>query len=214
MIFLSMLGGRGRQLITDTFTSSGTWVAPQTTSVVDVLVGRGQNGTSDVTLLGQAPAAQVTYLASGTGTSPGSNTWGDLQGVANGLREIYNAGGDQSAYAANYVQYANGTTLTELGPYGFSNIVAGSAYLAYSGEWRSSGPIGPLSSSALAFVRFNYILQGASGDSSSAFGFTFSGGAVATAATAVTHTSISVTPGNIYSIIVPSGGSVQITYYR
>ena len=49
------------------------------------------------------------------------------------------------------------------------------------------------------------------GASTTAFGYTFLGG-TGGAATPVTYNNVAVTPGGSYSIVVPSGGSVSITY--
>lgn len=49
------------------------------------------------------------------------------------------------------------------------------------------------------------------GASSTAFGKTFPGG-TGGAATTTTFTNIAITPGASYSIVVPSGGSITITY--
>lgn len=60
---------------------------------------------------------------------------------------------------------------------------------------------------------YNDSLPGSTGANSSAFGYTFPGGVGGPAST-LTYGNITVTPGASYSIIVPAGGSVTITYYK
>jgi hypothetical protein len=202
----------GRRLVTETLTSSQTWVAPLSTSRIETLIGKGQDGTSSSIEPGTALAVVVRYNTSGTGTAPASNTWSNLQGAANGIRDQFNAGGNFSAYWAAYDKYADGTeSLVAVGPTAYSAVIAGSATLSYTGDWRSSGAV---TSSGNAYVLYQYSVTGAPGSNSTGFGFTFFGGSTGTAATPITQTNVTVTPGASYPLVIPSGGSIQITYYR
>lgn len=51
------------------------------------------------------------------------------------------------------------------------------------------------------------------GASATGFGFTFAGG-TGGAATTDTHNNVTVTPGASYTIVVPSGATIQITFYQ
>lgn len=51
------------------------------------------------------------------------------------------------------------------------------------------------------------------GAATTAFGKSFPGG-VGGQATPVTYNNVAVTPGNPYSLVIPGGGSITITYYR
>ena len=202
----------GRTLVTQTLTSSQTWVAPLSTSKIETLIGKGQDGTSSGVESATAFAVIVRYNTSGTGTAPASNTWTNLQGAANGIRDQFNAGGSVSAYWATYDKYADGTeNLIAVGPTSYSSVIAGSATLSYTGDWRSTGAV---TSSGNAYVQYQYSVTGVPGASTTGFGFVFAGGSTGTAATPITQTNVAVTPGASYSLVIPSGGSIQITYYR
>lgn len=54
---------------------------------------------------------------------------------------------------------------------------------------------------------------GTTGADATGFGFTFPGG-VQTAATTFTYNNVSVTSGSSYPVVVPSGATIQITFYQ
>jgi len=70
-------------------------------------------------------------------------------------------------------------------------------------------------------LNFQYVAFGSAGANTTAFGYTFSGGALTGTypnqngfpATVTTYTSVSVTPGTTYNFVVPSGGYVEFAYY-
>jgi hypothetical protein len=51
-----------------------------------------------------------------------------------------------------------------------------------------------------------------SGSNTTGLGYTFNGGASNSAASSVTYNNVAVTPGATYSLSIPSGGSIQMTY--
>lgn len=56
-------------------------------------------------------------------------------------------------------------------------------------------------------------VEATTGASTTGFGKTFPGG-TGGAATPVTYNSVAVTPGASYPLVIPSGGSITITYYE
>lgn len=206
----SVIVGHKRVAFTSTMTANGNFVVPTDVSSVS-LSGKGVDGTSDQNYPTSALSVSVNWNTSGSGAGPTASDWSNAQGVADGNLSAMNAGGSVTIRQITIFEYANGTeTLT--GSYTtYTNVVAGSASNAYSGDWQSSGAI---TSSGECDLNFQQFVPGQTGASASGFGKTFPGGSVGTAAPTTIFNSVPVTPGATYSLTIPAGASITITYYR
>lgn len=213
-------------LTTVTFTSSGTWTAPVGVTTLVAVIGQGQGGTGDYQ--GGITIAQVSVVnsASGSGANSLPITAAAGYNTAKICANVYTAGGYQLAYHAverQFTFYASNTfSFSDTLPYGTGATLF--PYYLVAGTWTYGGS--PMSGNLTYPGSFSYaasgdvIYPGYGGDSASAFGYTFPGGGVSgsypnatgDAAAPVTYTNVAVTPGNSYSISVPSGGSVIIQY--
>ena len=203
----------GAKLVTETFTTSTTWTAPLTTAVIGTLTGEGADGTPATVQSAAMVSCNVTYYTSGSGT-PGSGPvqWTQAQSGADTVRNTLNAGGAAVTFNTYQIDaYPDGTNyLTEYAQY-VEDVVAGSAYDTYSGGWQSSGPI---AASGWSTVHYDYVQPAFDGANTTGFGKTFAGGVSGGAATPVTYNNVAVTPGAAYTLVIPAGGSITITYYK
>lgn len=211
-------------VVSETFTSSTTWVAPATVTNLLAVIGKGQDGASDYQ--GTITVAYVTVVnsASGSGANSLPITAAGAYNTARICANLYNAGGYQSApNAANrqFTFYANNTfAWTDTNPWGFGDF----PYYLVAGTWSYSGS--PLSGSLTYPGSFSYsasggvIYPGSAGATTSGFGFGFPGGglsgtypnATGDAATPASYTNVAVTPGASYSLSIPAGGYITIQY--
>lgn len=209
LLLLAMFG-RVPQLQTVTFNSNTTWVCPAGVSLLSSLAGHGQNGTNDSVGTSSAFVMIVTYHASGSGSDPFAQDWDGLGGPVDTARDTIDEGGPFTVDTGNVHAYANGTSSLTVGSASGTSI-AGTAVRVNGGSWHDSGPI---TNSALSWVSYSANVPGVAGSNAAGFGKTFAGGAANTAASTTTHTNEPVTPGNSYPIVVPSGATIQITYYQ
>lgn len=216
-------------LKTVTFTSNGTWVAPATVSNVTTISGNGSNGVSDyVTTIiscifgafrGNPSPANAPY-------AQWSDNYGDY---TNGLSTLsgltYPTWGPALLPRESFTlvnssdQWRNTYSTTDLSSYyltGYSTNASGppptSGNILYSSLPSSGG------------LFWSYSIQGYvagnAGTAATGLGKTFPGGSytgsypngVGGTAPTTTFTNVAVTPGASYSIVVPSGGSLTITY--
>lgn len=206
---LAMISGK-RRVITETFTSSQTWVCPLGVSNLLTLDGEGQDGTPPTTPSTTDFLINVNYSASGTG-SGGSATWANFDPVLDGWVATLFASGSLSYDRSVVTAYADGTVDVTSGPQSLAGAVPGTAYKITTGAWASSGAI---TASGDGIVGYNYYLAAANGANTTGFGYTFSGGAPSSAAVPVQYLNVAVTSGASYALVVPTGGSIVITYYR
>lgn len=212
-------------LTTVTFTSSGTWTAPVGVTTLVAVIGQGQGGTGDYQGSATFSQTTITNSASGSGANSLPISGAAAGNLATASTAVFNAGG----YVLNTTIQTRAFTFFPTNTYNSSNSYPSgtSGYYPYyfvAGTWTAQG--GPYSgnvsygSSGYYYSTGDIIYPGYGGDSASAFGYTFPGGGVSgsypnatgDAATPVTYTNVAVTPGNSYSISVPSGGSVTIQY--
>jgi hypothetical protein len=214
-------------LTTVTFTSSTTWTAPAYLSNIVILAGKGSAGTSDST----APATlRNSYVfnsfnvpvsrASPTPTRDWSEFYNhsvDLANTINGSGGVVyfeswdfaRVGVDTRSYYYDY--YVGDVYATGYAVGGTASINNG--YPATSGAvyYVSSGWYGETS------VSFTQYFYGGAGTDATGVGKTFSGGAYSGGtgypATTTTFTNVAVTPGASYSLSIPSGGQISISYY-
>lgn len=206
---LAMISGK-RRVVTETFTSSQTWVCPLGVSLLNTLVGEGQDGAPPTTPNASDTLINVNYSASGTG-SDGSATWANFDGALDTYVSTLDSTGSLSYTRAVVTAYPDGTVdLNDLAA-NLSNVVPGSVIKVTSGAWSSSGAI---TASGAGGVNYNFYLDASAGANTTGFGYTFAGGAPDTPASPVTYNNVAVTSGASYSLVVPTGGSITITYYR
>ncbi|RSZ60041.1 hypothetical protein HF313_15110 [Massilia atriviolacea] len=205
-----------RRLVQVSFYADGTWVAPMTTTSVDML-GRGQDGSPGGTTATSVVVAVVTWLIGTGGPNPGVATWDNAQAAASAAASAINAGaGSWTEYQV--AQYSGGTyilnTTVRSGP-----SLAGSASVSYQAGWQPSGPItgGAMPGSPqqwTATVNYSYTASGATvGANATGLGKTFLGG-VGDYATPVAYPGVAVTPGASYPIVAPLGSIITLTYFE
>lgn len=206
---LAMISGK-RRVVTEVITSSQTWVCPLGVSLLNTLVGKGADGTPITTPNTSEALINVNYSPTGTG-SGGSATWANFDGIVNGWVSTLNSSGSLSYQRAVVTAYADGTVDLVDAAQSISGAVPGTATKITTGAWASSGAI---TASGDALVNYSYYVAAAAGANTTGFGYTFAGGAPDTPATPVTYNNVAVVSGASYSLVVPTGGSITITYYR
>ena len=212
-------------LITQTFTSNTTWVAPAATSVVSLMSGAGAPAIADAYYPSYPIVVAGGVPQGGTGlANPPFGQWATLYSVITAGAAIVAANSGVNNLAFNtLVFYYLGTDDTY-------NIFSSSGTYWVSGNSYTIGPFvgSPLTSgnvtysqgtNAWALSAAVYGL-GQDGSATTGLGKTFPGGTLtgtepyrtAVPAVTTTFTNVVVIPGASYSIVVPSGGSLTITY--
>jgi hypothetical protein len=227
----------GLALTTVTFTSSTTWVAPSYVSNLVQMVGRGTNASSDdysgdtaITTIYRAIReifsggsstthdwseiynnlqAWIAFLNTGT---PGTRSAGAIDGFYFGSYSInsdntynYFSNPPSPGYASQfYFQIGTGIDISDF-------PVPSSGTITYANT--------PTSGSNSVKIGYNPVYLGSNGAASTGVGKTFPGGTydfptgTGGAAPTTTFTNVTVTPSSSYSIVVPSGGQIAISYY-
>jgi hypothetical protein len=216
-------------LITQTFTSNSTWVAPAGVGLIQSASGNGGTATSFLNIV----AGINNYFARrDTGTRPNApfGQWADLYAeVLNNFALITSNSGTNllpltttTYFVDSSDNWASGTfpdTYWVTGSSGSINAINGpstSGNMTYAGLV-GAGDIGR----GWRFNGVNVVLPGQAGSATTAFGNTYPGGTLtgtvpfttAVAPVTTTFTNVSVTPLVSYSIVVPTGGSLTITYF-
>ena len=224
-MFSATKGAGVRKLVTQTFTSNTSFVAPGFLTQLETAVGYGSVAVADTATSGVVANHYVTNAVSQP--TPPFLLW-----------QTIDAGADASAasIAAN-----SGTNLINMNSkyyfvdassnYSFFTIsdatwIVGSSFTKnILGSHPTTGNV--LFSQISAGGNFgwtvsaNYIALGSAGTATTGFGRTFPGGTLtgttpfrtAVAPSTTTFTNVAITPGTTYNIVVPSGGSLTITYY-
>lgn len=185
-LMLLAMFGRKLELQTVTFNANATWLAPSGVNVLASLAGRGVNGVAST------PGTPDT-------TTPGAKTvhYETILTRKDGTSDYVDGG---YGTWSGTTQPANTHTTTYIGDsstvYNYQD-----KYVTYTQDPDTVTPGTPGT-------------PGSYGADASGFGKTFSGGtpSVPTAAT-TTYTNAAVTSGTNYPVVVPSGATVQITYY-
>lgn len=208
-----------RRLVEAAFYANGTWIAPATTTQIEYVVGRGQDGTPGGVTAASVVVAIVNWLVGGSGPFSGVVDWSSPQGAANTALAAINAGGSVAWTEYQVGQYDNGTYILGSYPGTYGSVQPGTASLSYTAGWQSSGPItggvNPGSQQGwYATVNFTYVASSSTtGADATAFGCTFPGGIAGPATPAVFFT-IPVTPGASYSIVAPPGAVIAFNYFE
>ena len=222
-------------LTTVTFTANGTWTVPSGVGEVAVLTGAGSPGVSDFTNTQNRNICAVLQWPPGI-TTPVTYTWQNLIDYCQGFANTMNStSGVQSITVPSGTNAQNGVRInsSNLGDqaqttaFGWNLVYVGgggSAVLSFA-DFPPSGVSAssvityadtPPSGSYinLSFLAYNY---GYAGNPSSALSYSFPGGVysggIGYPAVPDTYNNIPVTPGTSYSITVPAGGSVSISYF-
>jgi hypothetical protein len=211
--------GGGGTLQTVTFTSNSTWTAPTGVSLVTTASGYGAAGDPASSGWYSGNGGYFAYSLESTASagSPSSTpSYADVTGYANAsLSSVNSSSADRTItfYPVRYLYNpnTNGTTISYENP--VSKRVRGLGS-ASSGPWdNTSGTLVKGIGNGWYFsIEQYYETSATTGASSTAIGLTFPGGTGGAAST-TTYTNTAVTPGNSYSIVVPSGGSVTLQYY-
>lgn len=206
-----------------TFTSSTSWTAPSSVRLLQTLVGEGTDGT---------PGDWGAYFDTLHGvarTSVGSSSdtldWGPLYASSQAAIDALNSGGasprtipNDIPYVFHFIntsdEYIPGADYT--GIYN-GRLVRGVAALGVAGS--------PLTSGQVLYSELDdgysgwYVAgsmeiyeNGTNGLASTGFGYVFPGGNQGPAVP-VTYNNVAVTPNTVYSLVVPSGGSITISYF-
>lgn len=224
-MFSATKGAGVRRLVTQTFTANASFVTPGFLTQLESAAGYGSAAVADTATSGVVANHYATNAVSQP--TPPFLLW-----------ETIDAGADASAasIAAN-----SGTNLINMNSksyfvdssdsYSFSTspddtwIVGNSFTKNILGSHPNTGNVLFSQISAGGFfgwtVSANYIDLGSAGTATTGFGRTFPGGTLTgtepyrttVAPSTTTFTNVAITPGATYSIVVPSGGSLTISYY-
>lgn len=188
---MMLAGTGGRELVVTVHTANGTWVAPDTTNLLESLVGEGSDGAPPPVLTASLTVAGGLYHATGGGSTVGTASWSTLQTHAN--LQLSNAMAGSVAIYQDFIdQYAGTYTETILGPTTTTGNIAGSAALTYTAGWKSRGSI-VTPDEGHASLSWDYYGSPSNGSASTGFGYTFAGG-IGAPATPVTHNHLSCRP--------------------
>lgn len=225
----------GLLLTTETFTSNVTWTAPSYVSSLAVFTGRGSNATSDD--YSSDTSYVNTYNTYKSVNGGGIVTTHDWSAIYNNLQSwisYMNSGSGRGGPVSrgpmasfeiyntnNYGSYAGPVAPPATPGFAEQYFQYGTAADASSFSVPSSGTItyANTTQNGAVSVRFNPVYLGGDGTASTGIGKTFPGGTynfstgIGGAAPTTTFTNVAVTPSSSYSIVVPSGGSVSLSYY-
>jgi hypothetical protein len=215
----------GGKLITETFTSNRTWVAPATTGYIVSASGNGGAATADT-----PTRTAVATFSAGRAAGPFGNApfaqWSTLYNAAVSFANSVAAGSGTRLVSVPGTIYSIATNDTWdnnsfTDPYwinGTYSLVEG---------FNSPPTSGNITHASLTVTRsWNVVVDtftlGNNGAATTAFSRSFPGGTLTGSAptrtpvppSTTTFTHIPVTPGVSYAIVVPSGGSLTITYIR
>lgn len=225
-MFSATKGAGVRKLVTQTFTSNTSWTAPGFLTQLASAAGYGSVAVADIPTSGTVAEHRV-FAAGVPQTTPPYLLW-----------QTIDTGADASAasIAAN-----SGTNLINLNSkfyfvdsqdnYGFftspdATWIIGNGYTkTLMGSHPTTGNVLYSQLTAGGYIGWivsaNYIELGSDGTATTGFGKTFPGGTLTgsepyrttVAPPTTTFTNVAITPGTTYSIVVPSGGSLVISYY-
>lgn len=225
-------------LTTVTFTSSTTWTAPAYLTNILTMTGYGTNASSDSyppeTALTTIYRAQREIFSGGSSTTHDwSEIYNNLQAwisfINTGTPGVRSAGSIDGfiskAYSINSDNTYNFFQTPQSPGYGSSNtyFVVGTGSNQSLFSVPSSGTITyantPTSGSNNVRIGFSPVYLGGNGSAATGVGKTFPGGTydfatgIGGSAPTTNFSNVAVTPGTNYSIVVPSGASISISYY-
>lgn len=227
-MFAATKGVGQRRLVTQTFTSTTTWVAPGVTTNLETVSGYGGLAISDQPTSGEVGYAQALGPTAGPQPTPPYALWQTLDAAANNIVSIIAGNVGTNYISLPSPQYfVDSSDRYDVITYPqFKWVVGNTATKVQRGSHPSTGNV--LASQLASggdfgwYVNANYIAPGVPGLPATAFTKSFPGGTLAgtepyrTAVPAVTttYTNVAVTPGVSYTIGLPAAGSsITISYY-
>lgn len=207
-------------VVSQTFTTNTTWTAPAGVSLLSSVTGKGAAGAAAYTDANTSRSFQVMKVTGSASTSGGGGqsgilSWSDLWSQAQSFQSEINAGGTGSDTSAIYVQYTDSRYIQNTGTnLSWSSAIAGSASLSAI-SFPQSGNVtsGASASATVSFQQAGAYHSATTGASATGFGKTFPGG-YSGPASVTTFSNVAVTPLTQYSIVVPTSGSITITYLK
>lgn len=207
---LALITGNQRVLKTATFTANTVWNAPVSTTELVSASGKGSNGTASSWTVGTVPLALALKQSTNNG------------GYVASRGEVTNHGlGQEGAFAGSTaertVSYVYRSFL--VGPDGLTQTIDSTLSQRVRGGYTTSigTSTGALTydNTSTAFFRVSIEKEsgGTNGTAATAFGKSFPGG-IAGPAVTTTFANLPIVGGSAYSIIVPVGGTITITYYE
>jgi hypothetical protein len=231
-MFSATKGAGVRKLVTETFTSTTLWTPPSFLNRVETVSGYGAPATADTPTSGEVGYGYAAGPSADPQPNPPYALWETLDAAADNIVSII-AGN----VGTNFISLPSPQYFVDSSD-GYSVITyPNSQWIIGSGSskvQRGSHPsTGNILASQLAsggnfgwFVSASYIALGNAGNFTltnigGAPGLGFPGGTLAgtepyrTAVPAVTttYTNVAIIPGSTFSIVVPAGGSLTVTYF-
>ena len=218
------LGFTGGSVLTVYSFPSGTttFTVPSGVTSLESVVGRGQNGTAAYWSSNDyACVAWVNTYPTVNFNGTQSQTWSALYTKIVNFRSQINASGSGQRtisiprYTFNMGNDAAASNLGFTNEYSTTYTVRNTANFAYYNNPPSSGQIlysqfSTYQSRGYYMIGLEFLTPATNGSDTTGFGLTFAGG-VGGAATTQTYNSVSVTPGQTYTIV--NSGSLTISYY-
>ena len=223
-MFSATKGSGTRRLVVETFTTNTSWTAPSSVRLLQTLVGEGTDGTPGDWTGFYDPLHYIQQTP--VGSSSDTLDWGSLYSSSEAAIDALNSGGaftrtipNDIPYVFHFVnssdEYIPGADYT--GIYN-GRLVRGVAALGVAGSPLTSGQVLYSELSAGGFTGW-YVAgsmeiyeNGTNGLASTGFGYVFPGGDEGPAVP-VTYNNVAVTPNTVYPLVVPSGGSITISYF-
>jgi len=212
-------------VVSQTFTSSTTWVAPAGVTNLTAVIGKGQDGASDGAANYALSFATINNSASGSGANSLPITWSAVANTTQTTVNRFNTLSYNPTFTAvdrDFTFYANNT---------FTWVDGGGIFPYYvvPGTWilvPLGGAPNPPSGNATYgstggyYAGGLYIAPGGPGANTTGFGFTFPGGGVSGSypnqvgegATPASYSNVAVTPGASYGLSIPDNGYITIQY--
>ena len=212
-------------LITQTFTSNTTWVAPAVTSVVSSMSGVGAPATADAYYPSYPLVVAGGVVQGGTGlANPPFGQWATLYAVitAGAATIAANSGVNNLSFNSLLIYYLGTDDTYNIFSSSNPYWVSGNSYTigSFVGSPLTSGNVTYSQANSAWALYANVYGFGQDGTATTGLGKAFPGGTLtgtepyrtAVPAATTTFTNVVVTPGASYPIVVPSGGSLTITY--
>lgn len=210
-------GFAGLNPVSVTFTANGTWVAPNNVTKVN-MSGKGSDGVSDTWAYRDIVNASLNG-SGGPYTNPPYLQYSYVYGLVTAqLSSINSSTLQRTVSTTDYYwfldtsnNYSNPTTVYN----GYT--IRGTAVVVGYGSAATSGNVTYSPNNfAIWAINVEVLYPGGPGADATGLGKTFPGGAYSGGtgypASTTTFTNVTVTPGASYSIVVPSGGSITISY--
>lgn len=211
-------------LVTTTFTSNTTWVAPFGTNLLLSMSGYGGAATSDSYTTSLIAGSSAALAQSGSGYSnPPYAQWANLYNYLSSITSVISANAGLNKLTISTLNY-----YIAIDDSWFSQNIGNDVWVDGSSYTISPFNSPPTSGNVLnsqGSRGWNVIVNGYNlgdvGAATTGVGKTFPGGTLtgsepfrtAVAPVTTTFTDVAVTPGGSYPIVVPAGGSLTIQYY-